>query len=422
VTFSRQIEYQSQAVELTTKRLQAMKAATLIKMLLITPKEKYDPSLGWNLLTTFDEAIIVAAIGELLQFETVIKISAVTKGNERKIPGRAYQLSSRFWEILGGPLSGKLGFQALQFWKSLLVGFEKEDQVKLPLLKLDGTMAVLMELLASPFYTISFDLDKVDEELHNTEPLYLKRIENGTLNRQNSFDIPEPNLDGDSERILASISSHSGLSVNQLKQCLDTIAEAKELGCAIQDLHRSLPGDTLFLQFEMALKQLVKAKMISRVGFDEIRYVSPEFVSAWQMNLPFENNELQYLPRLWTSPSGTKSDSIYRTCFDSVLSRIVVQPGVSKVSLINKDDLLAMVSVVFSRVDLEMILEDMIQKGTIEERIYQKQKCTSFVDGLFGSVTDQLIQPFDLFNAKISSFPQDLIHLYFPSESWFKSK
>jgi hypothetical protein len=79
---------------------------------------------------------------------------------------------------------------------------------------------------------------------------------------------------------------------------------------------------------------------------------------------------------------------------------------------------------VFSLFELETLLQDMIRKGTILERVYeQPQAPQSFMDGLFSPVSDHLVKPFDFFNATVSNYPRNqFLHVYYPSDSWFKSK
>ena len=79
---------------------------------------------------------------------------------------------------------------------------------------------------------------------------------------------------------------------------------------------------------------------------------------------------------------------------------------------------------VVSYFEMETLLQDMLQKGTIYERVYEKpDPMNSFLDGLFGSVENQLLKPFDLFHATLGSYPiNKIFHVYYPSESWFRAK
>jgi hypothetical protein len=79
---------------------------------------------------------------------------------------------------------------------------------------------------------------------------------------------------------------------------------------------------------------------------------------------------------------------------------------------------------VFSVFELDTLLQDMVRKGTIIERAFEQPIAPqSFMDGLFRPASDFMVKPFDTFHATVSDYPETpLMHAYYPSDSWFKSK
>jgi hypothetical protein len=316
----------------TKENINLMKAVTLIKVLLMTPREKYDPSLGWNLLTTFEEGVIEKAIQQLCRVGTTSKSSSMTKTTERKIPGRAYHLSNQFWETFGGPLSAKLGVQALKFWKSLVSDFHQQSHSDLPLLKSDGIMSVLLELLSTPSYSLGHDMDMEEEEVFTPSPMKLVRWDTSAiLSRQNSFEGPEPNLEGGQSEIIDSIARHIQLPRKTVKGILKYIENVKEIGFCFDEIACLLPEETPLLNVSSLINLLIKARQIERVGYHDVRYIHPDYKSVWSLHLPLETEQVDLMPMIWNTMRGVKTDSVYRMCFDSVLSRILTNPGISKV-------------------------------------------------------------------------------------------
>jgi hypothetical protein len=336
VSFTITLEAMSLTASDTKESINLMKAVTLIKILLMTPREKYDPSLGWNLLTTFEEGVVEKAIQLLCQMGTTSKSSSMTKTTERKIPGRAYHLSNQFWETFGGPLSTKLGLQALRFWKSLVSDFHQDSHSNLPLLKSDGIMSVLLELISTPSYSIEFGMDLEEEEVFTPSPMQLARLDTSVISsRQTSFDGPEPALEGGQSEIIRSIARHVQLSEVAVGSILKYIENSKEAGLSFSEIaglapdEMSLPGITSMIDW------LIKARLIERVGFSDVRYIHPEFKRIWSLHLPLESEQVDLMPMIWNTMRGFKTDSVYRMCFDSVLSRILTNPGISKVRELN---------------------------------------------------------------------------------------
>lgn len=79
-----------------------------------------------------------------------------------------------------------------------------------------------------------------------------------------------------------------------------------------------------------SLDRLLEAKLIQITGFECLRYVAAEHMSAWMLTKSGSHELLH--PFMWHDVSGQVIEPAFKGCAETVLSHIVKLPGISFVS------------------------------------------------------------------------------------------
>ncbi|KAJ3091834.1 hypothetical protein HK102_013216 [Quaeritorhiza haematococci] len=132
----------------------------VIKMILMTPEKDYDPTHAFWILNKFPQMTIVNALKEMNDQGTIVKI----KGKpDRRVPGRAYQLSDKFLSTIRGSLPNRLIPQAITYVERMEKTIKEQnegDELTFSPLANNGTMAVLLDLIAGGKISASAKFDE----------------------------------------------------------------------------------------------------------------------------------------------------------------------------------------------------------------------------------------------------------------------
>ncbi|CAG8599004.1 4272_t:CDS:2, partial [Dentiscutata heterogama] len=112
----------------------------LVKMILMTPDDKYDPSHAFSILNFYPDATVKNAIEKLKDTGAIVKVKG---GSDRRVPGRGYQFSDRFISVISGSLPDRMFSQAITCHKKLTMAtvFDQFSD--------SGDMACLLDKLSA---------------------------------------------------------------------------------------------------------------------------------------------------------------------------------------------------------------------------------------------------------------------------------
>ncbi|RIA98286.1 hypothetical protein C1645_870827 [Glomus cerebriforme] len=118
----------------------------LIKMILMTPEDQYDPNHAFAVLNRY-EPYVKEAIDLVKETGAIVKVKG---GNDRRIPGKGFHVSDKFLSVISGKLPDRMFSQAVNFYKKF-----KETMV-FDQFANSGDMACILDLLSAGRVKLSF--------------------------------------------------------------------------------------------------------------------------------------------------------------------------------------------------------------------------------------------------------------------------
>ncbi|CAB4436060.1 unnamed protein product [Rhizophagus irregularis] len=118
----------------------------LIKMILMTPEDQYDPTHAFAVLNRY-EPYVKEAIDLVKETGAIVKVKG---GSDRRIPGRGFHVSDKFLSVISGKLPDRMFSQAVNFYKKFkeIVIFDQFAN--------SGDMACILDLLSAGKVALSF--------------------------------------------------------------------------------------------------------------------------------------------------------------------------------------------------------------------------------------------------------------------------
>ena len=149
-----------------------------------------------------------------------------------------------------------------------------------------------------------------------------------------------------------------------------------DVGLALEEILQLFQEIDQIVLHKLLIK-LQKLRVIKLVGFDNIRYISSEYLGKWQP-LSAVGSKKRLEPRFWYNLDGTINNVIYTAACHSIIGILIQRPGIDVKHLFEK------LHLVFGRVDLEVLLQDLVNMKIIDRQYVPKhQRSTGLFDGLF---------------------------------------
>ncbi|GBC02145.1 hypothetical protein RclHR1_04480009 [Rhizophagus clarus] len=155
----------------------------LIKMILMTPEDQYDPTHAFAVLNRY-EPYVKEAIDLVKETGAIVKVKG---GSDRRIPGRGFHVSDKFLSIISGKLPDRMFSQAVNFYKKF------KETIIFDQFANSGDMACILDLLSAGKVALSFANPDAPILTKNIVPSHRSRkIDVANLN----FDVSlTPNID-----------------------------------------------------------------------------------------------------------------------------------------------------------------------------------------------------------------------------------
>ncbi|KAG4304727.1 hypothetical protein PORY_001780 [Pneumocystis oryctolagi] len=127
---------------------------SLIKSILITPEEKYDPEVAKKLLEPYEENYIESVLQELIQDKIIVKSKVELN---RILPGRNYRFSDKFLLTFKSCYPDFLFLQASECYMQITQEFQKNNTYTLSEFINSGSVACILDLVAHHYIQLSIE-------------------------------------------------------------------------------------------------------------------------------------------------------------------------------------------------------------------------------------------------------------------------
>ncbi|CAG8528472.1 10119_t:CDS:10 [Funneliformis mosseae] len=406
----------------------------LIKMILMTPEDQYDPTHAFSILNRY-EPYVKEAIDLVKETGAIVKVKG---GNDRRIPGRGFHVSDKFLSVISGKLPDRMFSQAVNFYKKF-----KEATI-FDQFANSGDMACILDLLSAGMVALSFANPdatiltknivpshrsrKIDVVNLNFDILLTPEINNSNIYSESSNDESDKNnessygIRGQKRKREDNTTREESISTFKKgrfdkKPYINTRKEAsKALKKLLEDLDQEFKGDVKDVYYIIenrgkvgiplvSLKKLLRCvnilefnvpSLIMKVGYSNSRYISGIYLKDWLVNTTptvkrpptiddvfMEENPSNYKvwssvesfgpPRMWYDINGNFIESVFRGCLEAVLGLILQKPGICEANIYRK------LSLVMSRCEVQDVLEELLDRKGIRKKSYiQPSKVTLF--------------------------------------------
>ncbi|KAI9002737.1 hypothetical protein BC832DRAFT_560731 [Gaertneriomyces semiglobifer] len=459
-------------VEFNTWELEEEIVKIVIKMILTTPPKVYDASHAYFVLGKYPLTLVDNAIKTLSKNQTIVKQKG---GADRRVPGRGFALSDKFLTTLAGCLPDRLLPQAIAY-ANVLRDEVGEGMVFSPLAS-GGMMMVLVDavvtdkiLLEPRFENCGLDVKdpfdahedpvrtvnevlckpthklletasksgkrKADEEEGGKKRLRAEAAETGedshagqTGKGQDTTSLAVPTHGSTPEGVILHTPILNEDDRSLIQQLYTLIDAAGMCGIPLPvlqercaSLHISAKELSRLLQLASTIRlSIPPIPIVTRVGFNDLRYVSSRNLGHW--TIPLANplsertllatssstrreTEVDFTPaRVWYDINGHEVPAMKRACAEAVLGFLVKKPGISMSRL--KRNL----GVVMTTGELVEILDLLVKRGACRRR---SQKKPSAVTGLADLFEKRVYEECDDDTAC-----ENQITYYWPMPEWF---
>ncbi|KAG4301806.1 hypothetical protein PCK1_001782 [Pneumocystis canis] len=127
---------------------------SIIKSILITPEENYDPEIAKKLLEPYQEDHIESALQELIQDKIIVRSKSELN---RILPGRNYRFSDKFLFAFKTCFPDFLFSQAAEFYTQITEEFQKNNVFTLSEFINSGSMACILDLVVHQYVQLSIE-------------------------------------------------------------------------------------------------------------------------------------------------------------------------------------------------------------------------------------------------------------------------
>ncbi|CAO3654191.1 unnamed protein product [Mucor fragilis] len=321
----------------------------LIKMILITPDNKYSTKDAYMLLREYPEKAIEQAVDKLTEMGMLMR----GKAGFGRIPGRGINVSEKFLIVAAGALPFEFFKQAKQFHDALastssFIDLEASDINS-------GAVAAVFDLASQG--KISIGLQDVEKYIKPKQSTYYPKASAVALRKAYVYkdldlritptcdlsgsDVPENCLDHDA---VVYVSTHEEIKAmlhvlngkRPLSEALyDIVCSFGKAGSSISEIRAKFDGQHQFedsLLFFETLESLQNhiPPLICIIGFEHLRYVASEFISDWFIK---QNNMRYILPLMWYDTTGSIIPDALEGCASAIMSHILKRPGISFATL-----------------------------------------------------------------------------------------
>ncbi|KAI8991893.1 hypothetical protein BDF20DRAFT_69883 [Mycotypha africana] len=316
--------------------------ATLIKMNLMTPDDRYAPKDAYKMLSVYPEDLIQQSLHELKSKELIIS----DKSRYGRIPGRRINVSERFMNLATSIFPERMTEKARNFYSAIVS--ERSCNLTTALLN-SGFMAALLDLFSQG--KLNIDLLNKEQFLQSKKVLCYPKptaipLRDAFVFR--NFDlqvtIGEDIVDNIYSRSYTSISqvSKTTLTLQDIDKC--TITTVTNLDPWAQPVYNVIHhfgargASTFEIQSELntntddilrALDFLLQSKppAIHIVGFSSLRYVATVFAPKWLMH--DSTNKRWIYPLMWHDTNGHLLESALEGTAEVIMSHILAKPGIT---------------------------------------------------------------------------------------------
>ncbi|KAL7330068.1 hypothetical protein PS15p_205057 [Mucor circinelloides] len=324
----------------------------LIKMILITPDDKYNTKDAYALLRVYPENIIKQAVDNLSAMGMLVK-SRIDSG---RVPGRGINVSEKFLVMASGVLPFDFFQQAMQFYQTLA---SDNPFVDLEISTVDaGTAAVVLDLASQG--KISIGLQDFEKYVKPRQSTYYPKPKAFALRDAYLYkdldlritptsDVPVQNAPercSDCDGIIP-VSTHQEIesylhALNDRrpysKTVYDVIRSFGRAGASISEIRTKFDSESQHeesLLFFDTLESLQNHRppLIRVIGFVHLRYIASEFISDWFIK---QSDGRYILPLMWYDTTGSIIPKALEGCAHAVMGHVLERPGISFATLRDK--------------------------------------------------------------------------------------
>ncbi|KAJ3150740.1 hypothetical protein HDU86_006357 [Geranomyces michiganensis] len=325
----------------SVESIQERVVVALVKMMLMTPEDRYDSARAFMMLQSFPQVAVAAALTLLCdEQQAIVKVKG---SQDRRVPGRGFVLSDKFLHAITGSLPDRLMPQAISFADQLDRRLKEEGEVEFSPFVNGGSMTVLLDALAyrrakavtrwptlvipiakmKPFdiyddpskghfdvVVTSHECNEKDRRLQMDEqvpaPMHLEQSAEGPINEELAeVDVAPPSMSNERQTVVAEdpprelrtpqtptdirspdSETHTAMVTGPLKHiaaCADSLyqslREAGPVGLSASELQRVATG--LGYSVGDVVESLRASSLIVAVGFDQLRYIARDHINTW---------------------------------------------------------------------------------------------------------------------------------------------
>ncbi|CAI2169647.1 18759_t:CDS:10 [Funneliformis geosporum] len=428
----------------------------LIKMILMTPEDQYDPTHAFSILNRY-EPYVKEAIDLVKETGAIVKVKG---GNDRRIPGRGFHVSDKFLSVISGKLPDRMFSQAVNFYKKF------KDATKFDQFASSGDVACILDLLSAGMVSLSFANSDAPILTKNIVPNHRSRkidvvnlnfdiLLTPKINNSNKYsDSSNSEYDKDNESSYSVRGQKRKREENTTREeststfkkgrfdkkpYLNTRKEAsKTLKKLLEELDQEFKGDVkdvyYIIENRGKVEKLLRCvnilefnvpSLILKVGYSNSRYISGIYLKEWLVNTTptvkrpptidevfMDENPSNYKvwssvesfgpPRMWYDIKGNFIESVFRGCLEAVLGLILQKPGICEANIYRK------LSLVMSRCEVQDVLEELLDRKGIRKKSYvQPSKVTLFS------------KPAEFKECGINSLDSNKISYYWANENYY---
>ncbi|KAJ3021786.1 hypothetical protein HKX48_007757 [Thoreauomyces humboldtii] len=431
------------------EQLQMEVVKMIIKIILLTPEERYDPSRAFWILQTLPQNLVTNALAQLRSENVIVRKGA----GDRRVPGRGFVHSDKFLSTIQGTLPDRLLMQARRYQAHLDEQFQISGEVEFSPFSNSGSMAVLVDGAASRkvrlvlklnpsiLETSSFDIFhdaskgglgvsisqarsppvtsmELDADESSEQAISIDPMGKWTHYPRSAADLTRAPLENEEDRPWLTKIYHfvkkSGfmgvtLPVLQAKFCA--------LGVDVKTLNRYL--NLFATTFRVRTKA---APLICAVGFNELRYITSTHYAKWAVPvLPaaispstlgptaYNTSVEAFMPaRMWFDIHGDPIESVRRGCMEAVLAYVVQKPGIYESKLQDR------FSCVMTRLELREVTGALVSMGALRCKTFIKMApIVNLFEELFAPASPSVLE------ADENSYEDRKITCYWPEADWY---
>ncbi|KAG0172420.1 hypothetical protein DFQ30_010488 [Apophysomyces sp. BC1015] len=389
----REVDYEGRIVELLKE---------FFKMILMSPKETYDPFYAYAILNRYPEHFLKKAISESKDDGILVR-ARWKRLHDRRLPGMQLGISNRFINRMAGRLPENFLLQAREYEKYLHDnGADEYSIVNIS----SGMMACVLDLISEKKLNIfmqnrsllSTKYLKAHNHSRNIDPKWMYfDMDLSLQGPRDDFMAPvelKDSVPQNRTELLTQIQFDSALAglLNIQDDCdqpiirliVDILTAAGKDGVTLPELKGKLlvtehMADTDIHQYLDALLKNVPP-LVATVGFQAPRLVLTTDLESWlvvpktviipkplSQEICDRTAELTATrknvvePRVWIDVNGIVTESVLKGCFDVVVELVMERPGIIESAICRHFTRL------LSRAEIKDLLTMLVQRGVLRK-------------------------------------------------------